>query len=313
MGKEDNKFRGMYDPVAAMNNVPKLLGMDLVWHGKGLQGGYYLNGDKHLYRRDKLKVFIGKGSVWVSEEGGRCISLPQWLIEYGGASDFKEALAIIKGQPQAIEWKREFRERVSSKEVHVSPDVLDGAKRYDLNGCALFRWMCRLFPEERVRTVWDEYNVTTDSHGNCVFWYVDQEGKILYDKRILYKEDGHRDKAFFPGRQFRVADGYTGRCYFGACIPEDGRKAFICESEKSVLLAALYYGGRRFLATGGKGNLRNVEPNMMLVPDMDARMEWEEKGEVWPWWEKWGIPVEKIPDHADIGDMIEAKLCVSGR
>ena len=67
MSKEDNKFRGMYDPVATMKNVPKLLGMDLVWHGKVLQGGYYLNGDKHLYRRDKLKVFIGKGSVWVSE------------------------------------------------------------------------------------------------------------------------------------------------------------------------------------------------------------------------------------------------------
>ena len=58
MGKED-KFRGLYDPVATMQNVPDLLGMELTWHGNGLQGGYYLNGDKHSYRRDKLKVFIG--------------------------------------------------------------------------------------------------------------------------------------------------------------------------------------------------------------------------------------------------------------
>jgi hypothetical protein len=147
-----------------------------------------------------------------------------------------------------------------------------------------------------------------------VFWYVDQDGRILFDKRILYKEDGHRDKSFFPGRQFRVGDGYSGRCYFGACVPDDGRKAFVCESEKSALLASLYYGGRRFLATGGKGNLRGIEPNMMLVPDMDARIEWEEKGEVWPWWEKWGVPVGEIPDHADIGDMIVAKKsCASGK
>lgn len=300
-----------YDPVAAMQNVPKLLGMELTKNGHEWQGPYYLNGDRHAYRRDKIKVFIGRGSVWVKEEGDRCISLPQWLIEFGGAADFKEAVAIIKGQPQTIEWTREFRESVVQKVQYVSPDVLAGAKQYPLENCSLFRWMCRLFPEERVREVWNEYNVTTDSHGNTCFWYVDQQGRILYDKRIAYKEDGHRDKSFFPGRKFRVADGYTGRAYFGACLPEDGKKVFICESEKSCLLGRLYWG-RRFVATGGKGNLREVEPNMMLVPDIDARSEWEEKGPVWEWWQKWPAG-EVVPDHADIGDLIERKLCVSGK
>lgn len=299
-----DRYRFAYDPAVALQNAPKLLGMELVEKGAGLQGGYYLNGDRHSYRKDKLKVFISRGSVWVSEEGGRCISLPQWLIEFGGAADFKEALKMINGQPQTLEWHRDFRKREQPKGLYVSPDVLRGAKAYDLQKCSLFRWMCGMFPEERVREVWDMYNVTTDSHGNCVFWYVDQDGKILYDKRILYNEDGHRNREFFPGRQYRVADGYTEKCYFGACIPDDGKKAFIVESEKSALLASLFYGGRRFLATGGKGNLREIEPNMLLVPDMDARMEWEEKGEVWPWWEKWGIPVSDIPEKADIGDMI---------
>ena len=301
-----DKFRFAYDPAVALQNAPKLMGMELVRHGQGLQGGYYLNGDRHSYRKDKLKVFISRGSVWVSEEGGRCVSLPQWLIEFGGAADYKEAMKMINGQPQVLEWHREFREKKQELR-YVDADVLRGAKAWPLEKCSLFRWMCGMFPENLVREAWDKYNVTTDSHGNCVFWYVDQDGRILYDKRILYKEDGHRDKDFFPGRQFRVADGYTGRCYFGACVPDDGKKAFIVESEKSALLASLYYGGRRFLATGGKGNLREIEPNMMLVPDMDARMEWEEKGEVWPWWEKWGIPIGEIPDHADIGDMIVAK------
>lgn len=310
MGKED-KFRGLYDPVSTMRNVPDLLGMELTWHGNGLQGGYYLNGDKHAYRRDKLKVFIGRGSIWVSEEGGRCISLPQWLIEFGGASDFKDALRIIRGKPQAIEWSRQVRETADGRTQYVCPDVLEGAKGYPLENCSLFRWLCGLFPEERVREAWAKYNVTTDSHGNAVFWYVDQQGRILYDKRILYKADGHRDKSFFPGRQFRVADGYNGRCYFGANLDGDGRKSFIVESEKTALLGYLYYG-RRFMATGGKGNLRTIEPDMVLCPDMDARMEWEEKGEVWPWWEKWPEG-EVVPDHADIGDLIVRKLCVSGK
>ncbi len=313
MNKED-KFRFAYDPLIALKNAPKLMGMELVQRGRGLQGGYYLNGDMHPYRKDKLKVFTSRGSVWVSEEGGRCVSLPQWLIEFGGASDFKDALRIINGQSQAIQWTREMRQASSSCVKYVSPDVLAGAKQYDLRKCSLFRWMCTMFREDKVREVWDRYNVTTDSHGNAVFWYVDQYGKILFDKRIFYGDDGHRKKDFFPGRQFRVADGYSGRCYFGACLPDDGRKAFIMESEKSALLAALYYEGRRFLATGGKSNLREIEPNMMLVPDMDARRDWDEKGDVWPWWEKWGVPIDRIPDHADIGDMIVTKmLCASGK
>lgn len=309
MKKKESYNNFDYDPLCALNNAPKLLGMELVKHGAGLQGGYYLNGDKHPYRRDKLKVFASRGSIWVSEEGGRCISLPQWLIEFGGAADYREALQMIKGESQTIHWTREMREERVQKVQYVSPDVLDGARRYDLKNCALFRWMCRMFPEERVREVWNEYNVTTDSHHNACFWYVDQQGRILYDKRIAYKEDGHRDHSFFPGRQYRVADGFSGRCYFGACLKGDGRKAFIVESEKSALLGALYYG-RRFLATGGKSNLRDIEPDMMLVPDMDARIEWEEKGEVWPWWEKWPSG-ELVPSHADIGDLIERRLLKS--
>lgn len=311
MGKDS--FRFAYDPVAALKNAPKLMGMELTEHGKGLQGGYYLNGERHSYRNEKLKVFIGRGSVWVSEEGGRCISLPQWLIEFGGAADYKDALRMINGESQAIRWTRGISDRRENGVKYVGMDVLDGARQYDLRGCSLFRWMCTLFDEEKVRDAWRRYNVTTDGKGNAVFWYVDQSQRILYDKRIFYCEDGHRDKTFFPGRQFRVANGYCGRCYFGACLPDDGKRAFICESEKTALLASLYYGGRRFLATGGKGNLREVEPNMMLVPDLDAREEWEEKGEVWRWWEKWGVPFEEMPEKADVGDMIEWKLCVSGK
>lgn len=302
-----DRFRFEYDPVSALRNAPKLLGMELRECGLNkLCGGYYLNGDLHPYRRDKLKVFVSRGGVWVSEEGGRCISLPQWLIEYGGAVDFKDAIRIIKGENQAITWSHEMRQKARQELKYVDKDVLMGARAYPLESCPLFRWMCRLFPEDRVREAWELYNVTTDAYGNAVFWVVNQDGKILYDKRIAYKDDGHRDKNFFPGRHYRVADGYTGKCYFGACIPTDGRKSFIVESEKSALLGYLYYG-RRFLATGGKGNLRDVEKDTLLVPDMDARREWEEKGEVWPWWEKWGIPYEEIPPTADIGDMIVAK------
>ena len=309
MSKGDT-YRFAYDPVVALRNAPKLMGMELRECGQNkLCGGYYLNRDTHPWRRDKLKVFISRGSVWVAEEGGRCVSLPQWLIEFGGAADFKDAMRMVKGESQAIVWNHEMRQKATGVVKYVSPDVLAGAKGDDLRGCPLFRWMCKMFPEDRVREVWDRYNVTTDSHGNAVFWYVNQEGKILYDKRIAYGEDGHRRKDFFPGRQYRVGDGYSGKAYFGAHLKDDGKKAFIMESEKSVLLSAIYFGDRRFMACGGKSNLREIGPHTLLIPDMDARDLWLEKSspeQVWPWWEKWSI--EQIPDHADIGDYIEWKI-----
>lgn len=294
-----------YRVARAFERIPEITGLELTRHGQKWQGPYYLNKDRHAYRREKLKVCLWKNGIWLFEEGGDCMSLETWLQQYGGARDYWDAIKIIEGESVGFKWDSQVRKKQQTG-LYVSPDVLMGAKAYPLEKCSLFRWMCTMFEENKVREVWDMYNVTTDSHGNCCYWYVDQSGKILFDKRILYKEDGHRDKNFFPARQFRVGDGYTHRCYFGANTVPDSGKVFVCESEKSALLVKLMYG-KTAIATGGKGNLREVDSRMVLLPDMDAR-EWSEKGEVWPWWEKWGLPFEQIPDHADIGDMIEWKM-----
>lgn len=311
MEKKD-RYSFAYDPVAALRNCPELLGMELRESGSQLVGGYYLDGSKHPYRRDKLKCFIWKGKVFVQEEGGQCLSLENWLQQYGGCADYKEAIRAIKGENQAIQWNREFRQMVRPEVKYISPDVVAGLKAYDLRKCNLFNWMCTMFPEDRVREVWDKYNCCTDSHGNAVFLYTDQRGRVLFDKRIFYRPDGHRDKSYFPPRQFRVADGYSGRCYYGVNAIEDNGTVYVCESEKSCLLIVLCYG-RQAVATGGKGNLREIDNRMKLLPDMDARDTWIEKSspeQVWEWWKKWpaGIP---IPEKADIGDMIVAKKSLS--
>ncbi len=299
MGKED-KFRGLYDPVATMQNVPDLLGMELTWHGNGLQGGYYLNGDKHSYRRDKLKVFIGRGSIWISEEGGRCISLPQWLVEFGGASDFKKALRIIKGESQAIHWNGECTHKKVDVNKHVSPDVLAGAKAYDLNLSPLFRYMSRLFGEEKVRKIWNAYNVTATSKGGTCFWYLNPSGQICHDKVVFYGEDGHRIKTLPMGRRYRIGEGYTENTMFGSHFKNKPKG--ILESEKSALYASCYYGGV-WLATGGKGNLRDPG-DTPLYPDRDAEEIWSAKGDCVDWYSDW----PECGDHSDLADKIEWEI-----
>lgn len=294
-----------YDVGAAMESAGSLLGMELHPKGDHLEGGYYLNGEPHQYRRDKLKVFVGRGNVWVMEEGGRCISLPQWLIEFGGAADYREALKMIKSGSSMVHWQPDF-ERLDRTEIrYVDADVLRGAKAFDLEKSPLYRWMCTLFAKKLVRNVWERYNVTADDKGRTTFWYVNGDGKICHDKKIYYREDGHRDKIRPMGRDFRVRDGYTGRCFFGAhLVPAEGEINCV-ESEKTALLCALMYPTKVWVATGGKSNLRGIDNRFSLYPDLDAIEDWTNKGgSLCEWWRLWALPELERPHGADIGDMI---------
>lgn len=289
------------DWIRVFQRVPEITGLDLTLRGKAWEGRYYINTEPHPYKADKLKIKLYNGCVWLHEQGGASMSIVTWLTLYGGAADYKHAYQIIRGKDKPLIQKPEF---VAKKEQvnHVSPDVIQGAKAYDLNKCPLFRWMCTIFPENHVREVWDRYNVTTDNYGNAVFWYTDADGKICYDKIIKYLESGKRDKTYGGSRKFKTADGYTARPYFGAHLVEKGLPVNIVESEKSCLICCLYYGGV-WLATGGKSNLKDVSEECILWPDMDAIAEWQSKGNIKEWWLN-----QDVGEHDDIADLIVRKL-----
>ena len=260
--------RHIYNVLRAFEQVPSIMGLDLQRKRNDLwQGGYYLTGEKHSYRRDKLKVTIYNGDIWVHEEGGVTQSLATWLVNNGRVANYHDAYRILECKDKPLDIVRLFQSKPNVAS-YVPRSVVDAMGQFDLRKCPLFRWMCTLFPEDRVREVWKIYNVTTDSKGLACFWYADSQGRIAYDKRVAYKEDGHRDKSFGGTREYRTADGFTTRPYFGAHLVSD-ECVHVVESEKSALLGALAYGGT-WLAVGGKNNLKDVA-NANLYPDYDAR------------------------------------------
>ena len=294
--------RHIYNVLRAFEQVPSIMGLDLTRKRNDMWwGGYYLTSEQHSYRRDKMKVAIYNGDIWVHEEGGESQSLATWLVNNGRAADYREAYRILdcKGKPLDVQRFFEKRKVVTS---YVPRSVVDAMGQFDLRKCSLFRWMCTLFPEDRVREVWEMYNVTTDSKGLACFWYADSQGRIAYDKRVAYKENGHRDKSFGGTREYRTADGFTARPYFGAHLVKEGEEVRICEAEKSALLYTLATS-KVMLATGGKGNLKDVA-NAKLYPDKDAYEEWSAKGSCVPWFEGWS----ECGETSDIGDLIEWKV-----
>lgn len=291
----------LIDLNAVMDNIPTIMGLELTRKGDKWQGGYYMDRSKHPYRRDKLKVTIWNYNIWIHEEGNESMSLQTWLTRYGGAADYKEAFRIMRGNAVPLPYVASERKKVEGR--YVSGDMIELYKMYDLRSNNLFNWMCRLFGEGKTRECWERYNVTSDERGDTCFWYVNNEGKICHDKIVRYRWDGHRSKDYGGFRRFKTSDGYSERCAFGAhLIGSDDEIVNIVESEKTAMMASIVYGGV-WLAVGGKGQLRDVDDRTRLWPDIDAALDWSDKGNVVTWWEG-----ENIGEKWDIGDLIEAKI-----
>ena len=170
-----------YDKLRAFEQIPNIMGLDLTRKRQDLWwGAYYLDGQPHAYRRDKMKVTLYNAEIWVHEEGGVTQSIATWLVNNGRATDYREAYRILDCKGKPIDVTRIFTNKPKAAS-YVPRSVVDAMGQFDLRKCPLFRWMCTLFPEDRVREVWKMYNVTTDSQQNAVFWYADSEGRIAFD------------------------------------------------------------------------------------------------------------------------------------
>lgn len=295
--------------IGVLSRCNEIMGLDLKQDRGRWIGRYYIDGSVHPYRRDKMKVVLwkntGGSSVWVHEEGGESMSLVNWLQRYGGAADRSDALRIMKGLDKP---KKDFVSSVilrNGKVSHVDMEDFLKYGAYDLGKCNLFAWLSVLFGRDSVVSAFRRYNVTTNADGDAVFWYMNADGKIAHDKVMRYLRNGHRDKSFGGFRVYKTADGYSDRCFFGSHLITDGEVVNVVESEKTCLLGYLYYGGV-WISCGGKNNLKDVDSDMVLYPDMDAIEDWQQKSgaTICEWW----LDDTGTGDHDDVGDMIVRKV-----
>lgn len=295
-------------------NIPEIMGMpDLRLVGSKWYGPYYMNGDRHATRNDKIVVSRGRrgdGAILVLEQGGESTTLWSWMIDYGGV-DPKSVRGILCGA--------EMRQVIQTEQEYTGPSRYVDWWRYVDQGGTVFVWtdpffefLCGIYPRERVIEAFKKYHVTTGlKHfrtgvSGTRFWYFDRKGRICHDKTMFYGPDGHRLHDCPPMRMFKRKYGYTHNCLFG----EDsiGRGSIkVVESEKTAILGYLEFGGN-WVACGGKNGLACLEGldknRIWLCPDVDAAEEWAKYGRVWNWWERCGVDVG---EKWDIGDYILSK------
>jgi len=162
----------------------------------------------------------------------------------------------------------------------------------------IFPFLTRLFTAQVAAALCLNYLVGSNKYNNTVFWQVDIDGNIRQAKVMQYDpHTGRRNKergAFFAGKKILNDDqALLQQCFFGENLLHDEenihKPVAIVESEKTAVIASVYYKDFVWLATGGKTGCKWTEAKVckvlakrkvILFPDIGAFDQWKIRGEL---------------------------------
>lgn len=176
--------------------------------------------------------------------------------------------------------------------------------RMDTHADILCNWMRGLGWSDaqrgRLEHTLQLYGVGHARQGHTIFWQIDELLKVRTGKMMLYRANGHRDRET-PGNFHWIHNllAHAGKVdlqkaeyrttLFGMhLLNQDSTKVCIVESEKTALLAAIYFGRTEdavWMASGGLTMLtpQRLEPllksgkDIVLYPDKDGQQKWMEQ------------------------------------
>lgn len=187
---------------------------------------------------------------------------------------------------------------IIKKEVSfIEPELVKFSMiNYERN--IFFQWLESLFGSNTAIDLCELYKVGTSSHwekrGANIFWYCDSQGKYRSGKIMLYDQEGHRLKKPFEHCNWvhKVAmlnKFHFVQCFFGEHLlskPENADKAIVVvESEKTALVASVYFPNAVWIACGGSTGLTEAKcrvlknRNIVLYPDLGKFDLWSCKAE----------------------------------
>ncbi len=160
-------------------------------------------------------------------------------------------------------------------------------KNYDQNNLMIF--IREQFGYSIMSAVAKRYAIGTCRYweGATVFWQIDNDGKIRTGKIMLYDpKTGHRvknptSKVMWVHKLNFFKDFHLKQCLFGEHLLDeyDGPVAIV-ESEKTAIIASIFFPDTVWLATGGLNNLREETTRCLkgrrvfLFPDLGAEEKW---------------------------------------
>jgi hypothetical protein len=161
--------------------------------------------------------------------------------------------------------------------------------------CDLYPFLEMKFRETVASELCYNYFIGTNKNANTTFWQVDINANVRQGKVMKYDSNtGKRDRnsiTTFIGKKVLGNEANLQQCFFGEFLlsfPENMNKPVaIVESEKTCVIASIYFPEFIWLATGGKHGVKMTEKSVckilagksvVLFPDLGAYGTWKEKG-----------------------------------
>ncbi len=208
------------------------------------------------------------------------------------------------GYEEAVQWIRNFYtlapaekewEYIAPKELPTSyiPYRLVEQTLRSFRPNNFLTWLTDKFGADAANNAKSTYQIGTSKHwpGACIFWQCDTQDQYRSGKIMLYNpETGKRVKSPFNHitwvhKALKLNDFNLSSCLFGEHLIKDypNKPIGIVESEKSAIVASIFYPQKLWIASGSLTNLsyKRCLPltgkNITLVPDKGGETVWEEK------------------------------------
>lgn len=285
-----------------------------------------LNGGKWFCPDCGKKTFVCyldcDGEI-INEKVGKCDRADKCNYHYTPKEYFSE-----NGNDRPITKKKPKVYKPEPPISYIDTDIFKKSlKAYRQNN--FIQFLNRVFNPHLVDGAIKEYFVGTSKHwsGSTVFWQIDRFGKVRCGKIMLYNPtDGKRVKKPFSHITWvhtvmHLRDYNLKQCLFGEHLlrkyPDRG--VAVVESEKTAIIASMWYPDIIFLACGGCQNLTHErciplkERRVVFFPDNGKYEEWREKAKELSHLFK-SFVVSDIMEHEaveqgdDIGDLILANI-----
>jgi predicted RNA-binding Zn-ribbon protein involved in translation (DUF1610 family) len=224
---------------------------------------------------------------------------------------------------------------VTHQPIHVPPPIPDFIPReyFERNQLSqtennLHAFFVRQFGAAIAENLRSMYRYGTSSKhpydGACIFWQFDEMGKIRSGKIIQYNpESGKRDKnvnPFWAHKMIKTSAFQLVQCFFGEHLltRDSSLPVAIVESEKTAMIASVYFPQFTWLATGGKQGCKWTEYHVArvlhgrrvtLFPDLGANPVTGET--CYQYWSKRAAILNGYGLSVTVSDMLESNPDVS--
>jgi hypothetical protein len=170
-------------------------------------------------------------------------------------------------------------------------------KSLSVNGNNTFtNFLIALFGKERAENLANKYCIGTTKNAETIFYQVDLQGNVRSGKVMKYNlidstqtalgRDCKRDKTTFPNwvhTKLKLENFNLNQCLFGEHLINENQTIAVVESEKSAIIASVYFPQFLWVASGGKEGLGIDKlkvlkgKSVILFPDLNGFDKWNLK------------------------------------